>query len=48
MSDTHSQYSRTVEFYSRYRPRYPETPTCYATRNEPDKIASGILSDCSC
>lgn len=25
MPDTYSHYSRTVEYYSRYRPRYPET-----------------------
>jgi ubiquinone/menaquinone biosynthesis C-methylase UbiE len=25
MSDTYSQYSRTVEYYRRYRPRYPQT-----------------------
>lgn len=24
MADTFSQYSRTVEYYSRYRPRYPQ------------------------
>jgi ubiquinone/menaquinone biosynthesis C-methylase UbiE len=25
MSDTYSHYSRTVEYYRRYRPRYPQT-----------------------
>ena len=25
MPDTYSHYSRTVESYSRYRPRYPQT-----------------------
>lgn len=25
MSDTYSHYSRTVEYYGRYRPRYPQT-----------------------
>jgi ubiquinone/menaquinone biosynthesis C-methylase UbiE len=25
MADTYSQYSRTVEYYRRYRPRYPQT-----------------------
>ncbi len=25
MTDTYSHYSRTVEYYSRYRPRYPQT-----------------------
>lgn len=25
MADTFSQYSRTVDYYSRYRPRYPQT-----------------------
>jgi SAM-dependent methyltransferase len=24
MADTFSQYSRTVDYYSRYRPRYPQ------------------------
>ena len=25
MSDTYGQYSRTIEYYRRYRPRYPQT-----------------------
>ena len=44
MSDTYGQYSRTVEYYRRYRPRYPQTLIEWL-KNECTLSAEHIIAD---
>jgi ubiquinone/menaquinone biosynthesis C-methylase UbiE len=47
MADTYSQYSQTVEFYRRYRPRYPQTLITWLAGEcglAPDQVIADIGS----
>ena len=44
MPDTYSHYSRTVEYYSRYRPRYPQTLIEWL-KNECTLLPAHIIAD---